>query len=160
VLAWLPEVSDTDPACSPQNVEQEIFSKVSENSMAYTFAEIVANCLASNPTPTSPQISFNYNRGGGGFQQSLICALNSGVHMTIYQNTWDGTASVSGQLVGPFLLHLTAGAYSWFYEYKDGVWDFFPGLRGESPQSLVAMRTVAIMLGVLNEYLGTTGGDP
>lgn len=123
--------------------------------MPNPFATIVQICasLPNHQTPGSPTITFTGNAGGGGFGASLICALNTGVHLTIYQSSWDNLAYINGWPVGPYAIHLTAGARHWFYQLIDGVWTYIY-VPGEEQQDVTAARTFDIMTRQISEYLG------
>jgi hypothetical protein len=93
-----------------------------------SFAEIIA-ALGNPPNGPwkigdDPPLTVNYTLGP---PQSLVAVLNAGVHITIYQNSWDGIARVTdctgGQVnVGPYCLHATAGQQRWFRQYEADSW--------------------------------------
>jgi hypothetical protein len=90
------------------------------------FANILAAIPWAGPQTSigdDPPLTVSHNPGTG----SLIFALNNSIHITIYQNSWDGTANITdfgGHLVsvGPYCLHLTAGTERWFRQYQDSTW--------------------------------------
>lgn len=123
------------------------------------FAGIVAALGIVAGTPVvigdDPPLTVNYNAGGGGFGASLIFELNPGVHITIFQNSWDGTVTITdldGSLVsiGPYVLHLTTTNDRWFRQYVRGSWQFVTDYGTPSARVLRAFDS---MLATMEEYL-------
>jgi len=92
-----------------------------------TFAQIIAALGAPPNGPWNvgddPPLTITLNRG----TQALIAALNAGVHITIYQNSWDGIAQIrdctgDNVTVGPHCLHTTAGDERWFRQFDGVTW--------------------------------------
>ena len=107
-----------------------------------------------------PPIHVRYNPGGGGFTPSLVFELNSGVHITIYQDSWDGQISITdlgrGSVsIGPHCLHLTAKQKSkeerWFLQYAEGGWHYVTDFG--TPTTRV-VKTFNTMLNTIRPYLG------
>ena len=70
-----------------------------------------------------PPLTVNLNPG----TRSLVVVLNQGVHITIYENSWNGEAQIidctGGNVhVGPHCLHTTAGGERWFRQYDASSW--------------------------------------
>jgi hypothetical protein len=95
-----------------------------------------------------PPLTVNYNPGTG----SLVAVLNAGVHITIYQNSWDGTAQITDctgrqVTVGPYCLHTTAGAERWFRQWRGSSWEWVTDCGTPTARYLLAfdsmMRTLA-----------------
>lgn len=110
-----------------------------------------------NTIGDDPPLSCNFNAGGGGFQASIVAELNQGVHITIFQTSWDGTINIpdlGGEQVsiGPFCLHLTAaGNDRWFLQYDEAQnrhWVTDYGTPNER-----VLKTLEAMLNTLEPYL-------
>jgi hypothetical protein len=99
----------------------------------------------------NPPLTVNYNPG----TQSLVAVLNAGVHITIYQNSWDGQVQIpdyagGNSVVGPFCLHTTAGNERWFRQYRDHSWEWVTDFGTPSYRYLRAFDS---MMGTLWPYL-------
>jgi len=83
---------------------------------------------------------------------SLIAALNAGVHITIFQNSWDGQAQITDAdgeqvTVGPYCLHLTAGQSRWFRQYQNGSWEWVTDYGEPNARSVQAFDSMMNTLG-------------
>lgn len=94
-----------------------------------TFTQIIVALGGGGPwvIGNGPQLTVTHNAGGAGFVASLIFSLNAGVHITIYQNSWDGVAQIvdyggHNVDVGPYCLHLTAAPERWFRQRFGPEW--------------------------------------
>jgi hypothetical protein len=120
-----------------------------------TFAEIIA-ALGDPPNGPwnigdDPPLTVNYNPG----TQSLVAVLNAGVHITIYQNSWDGTVQIidcTGDpvTVGPYCLHTTAGTERWFRQYESYTWQWVTDCGTPTVRYLKAFDA---MMNTLGQYL-------
>ena len=104
---------------------------------------------------SNPPLNVTYNQGGGGYTPSLIFELNQGVHITIYQSSWDDTFQItdfggSDVTIGPYCLHTTAGDQRWFRQC-DGTWAWVTDYGTPTDQYLNAFET---MMSTMAEYLG------
>lgn len=118
-----------------------------------SFIEIIA-ALGGGAGPWNigddPPLVVTLNPG----TRSLIAALNPGVHITIYENSWDGTARIrdctGGPVdVGPHCLHTTAGTERWFRQY-DGSWSWVTDCGTPTSRYLKAFDA---MMNTLGPYL-------
>ncbi|HYK02762.1 MAG TPA: hypothetical protein VE974_13470 [Thermoanaerobaculia bacterium] len=91
-----------------------------------TFNQIIA-ALGGGAGPWTigddPELTVTLNPG----TRSLIAALNAGVHITIYETSWNGKQTIMDCTaapveVGPYSLHTTAGGQRWFRQFSDGSW--------------------------------------
>jgi hypothetical protein len=119
------------------------------------FNTIARNLPSSIPASGSnPPLTYQVNGGGGGFEPALIFILNQAIHVTIYRNTWNGRATIGGSTLGPYCLHVTAGAYHWFRQYNHGVWDFVPGAGDDgAPYTGPVARSVELLISAISNYL-------
>jgi len=125
------------------------------------FAQIIA---ALGPPPGGPwdigddpplRVTYNPNPGG---VPTLIFALNTGVHITIFRNSWDGVATIQdctgGQVdVGPYCLHTTAGNERWFRQYEGSTWAWVTDCGTPTERYVKAFNA---MMNTMNAYLGIT----
>lgn len=121
-----------------------------------SFAQILA---ALGPPAQGPwnigddpplQVSYNPRT------QVLVAVLNAGVHITLYQSSWDGTAQImdcTGDMVdvGPYCLHTTAGGERWFRQYENDAWEWVTDCGTPSRRYLLAFDA---MMNTLGPYLG------
>lgn len=123
------------------------------------FAEILQELGAPPGGPwhigDDPPLTVNYN----GITGVLVATLNTNVHITIYQTSWDGQAQIincTGGLVnvGPYCLHTTAIGQTtterWFRQYRDGSWDWVTDCGTPTPRYLKAFDA---MMNTLGPYL-------
>jgi len=105
---------------------------------------------------TTPDLTYTYHPPGGGYQESIVVELNSGVHVTIYQTSWDGTVDIPDLdnetvSVGPYCLHLTAGVGRWFYEVVgDGT---LAPVTDYGNMSERALKTIKTFIGIIGKHL-------
>jgi hypothetical protein len=100
----------------------------------------------------NPPLEVNYNPN----TQVLVAKLNAGVHITIYQNSWDGTLQImdcTGDMVdvGPYCLHTTAGNERWFRQYENDSWEWVTDCGTPSQRYLQAFDA---MMNTLSPCLG------
>jgi hypothetical protein len=121
-----------------------------------SFAQIITALGAPAGGPwaigDNPPLNVTYNPG----TQVLVAALNAGVHITIYQTSWDGVANIQdctgGRVnVGPYCLHTTAGGERWFRQYANGEWNWVTDCGTPTLRYLKAFEA---MMGTLGPYLG------
>ena len=119
-----------------------------------TFAQIIT-ALGGGAGPWNigddPPLTVTLNPG----TNSLIAALNAGVHITIYQNSWDGQYQIKdctgGNVdVGPYCLHTTAGTDRWFRQYRKGSWEWVTDCGTPTDRYLKAFNA---MMNTLGPYL-------
>jgi hypothetical protein len=99
-----------------------------------------------------PPLTVNLN---GGVPRSLVAVLNQGVHITIFEDSWDNQAGITdlgGEIVpvGPHCLHVTAGKERWFRQYKDGDWQWVTDYGTPTQRYLKAFEA---MMNTLGRYL-------
>jgi hypothetical protein len=85
----------------------------------------------------------------------LVVELNAGVHITIYQTSWDAVANITdctgGTVdVGPYCLHTTAGTERWFRQYEQGSWGWVTDCGTPTSRYL---KSFDAMMGTLGSYL-------
>ena len=116
-----------------------------------TFNQIIA-ALGGGAGPWTigddPQLTVTLNPG----TRSLIAALNAGVHITIYENSWDGTHSIMDCTgvpvdVGPYCLHTTAGNERWFRQFSDCSWEWVTDCGTPTAKYLKAFEMMMNTLG-------------
>ena len=104
-----------------------------------------------------PPLTVSYNPG----TRSLIAELNAGVHITIYETSWDGKASVrdctGGNVrVGPYRLHTTArgpnGTERWFRQHGHDSWEWVTDCGTPTARYLKAFD---LMMKTLRPYLAS-----
>ncbi len=120
-----------------------------------TFNQIIAALGGGNgpwDIGDDPPLHVTLNPGS----RSLIFALNAGVHITVYEDSWNGTVQIrdlGGELVnvGPYCLHVTAGGERWFRQYAANNWSWVTDYGTPTERYLKAfnalMNTVAPYLG-------------
>jgi hypothetical protein len=115
------------------------------------------------PIGDIPTLQVNYNAGGGGYQTSLVFSLNAGVHITIYETSWDDVYQVRDKdaipgippemvAIGPYCLHLTAvdSGERWFFQRLEGTWQLVTDY-GDTKER--AQRTFEVMIAILGPFL-------
>ncbi len=119
------------------------------------FDTIANNLPSSIPASGSyPSLQCQVNQGGNGFEPLILFILNQAVHVTIYRNTWNGQQQIGNSMLGPYCLHVTAGAYHWFRQYSEGVWDFVPGAGADdTPYTGPVARSDELLISAISNYL-------
>jgi len=127
-----------------------------------TFAQIVAafGVTAGNPVTIQGEsgdviVRYNAPAPGLGIIATLIIELNAGIHITIFQNSWDTQIPIQdfdGSMVniGPYCLHLTAGADRWFRQNEDSNWIWVTDY--DTPTARV-VRVFELFFAILKDYL-------
>ena len=119
-----------------------------------TFNQIIA-ALGGGAGPwdigDDPPLTVYLNAG----TRSLVATLNEGVHMTIYESSWDGQAQIMDCTgdpvnVGPYCLHTTAGQERWFRQYEEQTWAWVTDCGTPTRRYLLAFDA---MMNTLGPYL-------
>jgi hypothetical protein len=123
----------------------------------------ILNALGLGPGNTGPisigddpPLSVRYHPAGGGYAASLIFELNAQVHITIYQNSWDGAyypvqdCTGDDVSVGPDCLHTTAGQERWFRQFEAGTWTWVTDCGTPARRYLLSFQA---MMNTMEPYL-------
>ena len=122
-----------------------------------TFTQIIAALGRPATGPWNigddPPLTVSYNAGTG----SLVAVLNAGVHITIYQSSWDASAQIrdcTGGLVnvGPHCLHTTAADERWFRQFDGLTWQWVTDCGTPTMRYL---QSFDAMMNTLGPYLGS-----